>query len=158
MIDNPTANLKPARTIVLISIIWLTAVAGVASCGKKGPPEPPRGNRPPRVRDLGYSTDQNSIKLTWTVPQTTAKAKNKAAGFLIFQSKQADDDPECPSCPVFFTQIGDVPAGTAGAGQAAASLVFSQGLEPGYRYIFKVKTYDDDGLVSRDSNFVDFLF
>ena len=156
MIDNPTATLKPARAIVLMGIIWLTAVAGVASCGKKGPPEPPKGNRPPRVRDLGYSTDKNSIKLTWTVPQTTAKAKNKAAGFLIFQSKQTAEDRECLSCPIKFTQIGDIPAGTAGAG--LTPLVFTNDLEPGYRYIFKVKTYDDEGLVSRDSNYVDFLF
>ena len=159
MIGKPTVKLKPARAIALMGIIWLTSAVMVWGCGKKGPPEPPSGNRPPRVSDLSYSTDENLIKLSWTIPQTTAKSKTPVAGFVIFRFKQSAHEKECPNCPVIFEQVGDVPIRRSGPGQPAlAPLVFTQSLETGYRYIYKMKAYDEDGVVSRDSNFVEFLF
>lgn len=149
----------PLNAIVLMGLILLASAVIVGGCGKKGPPEPPSGNRPPRVRDLSYSTDENIIKLSWTIPQITEEAKTPAAGFLIYRFKQSAHEEECPSCPVIFKQVGDVPARRAGLGQPAlAPLLFTQSLEAGFRYIYKVKAYDDDGMVSRDSNFIDFLF
>jgi len=107
--------------------------------------------------NLAYSVTGNTIKLSWTIPQTTEKAKSPVAGFLIFQFQQAAHEKECPNCPVIFKRVGDVPA--RGAGQpGTAALVFTQTIQPGYRYIYKVKAYDDEGIASRDSNFVEFLF
>ena len=90
------------------------------------------------------------------MPATTAKAQSPVAGFLIYQNQQPAYEEECPSCPVIFKQIGDVPIPQAGPG--TQPLVYQQSLEPGYRYIFKVRAYDDDGLAGRDSNLVQFNF
>ena len=159
MIYNPVAKLRLAATVVLTVMLGLAAAILIWGCGKKGPPEPPSGNKPPPVRDLKFSVTGNTIKLSWTIPPTTEKAKSEVAGFLIFRYQQPAHERECPNCPVIFKQTGDVPARTAGSKQTGrAPLVFSQTIEPGYRYIFKVKAYDDDGIASRDSNFVQFLF
>jgi hypothetical protein len=150
---------KTTAAAHLMLMVGLLAVISIPSCGKKAPPEPPSGNKPPQVTDLRYSLAENTIKLSWSVPQTTAKAKRAAAGFLVYRYQQPAHERECPNCPVIFKRIGDVPARSAGRGQSGlAPLVFSQTIEPGYRYIYKVKAYDDEGVGSRDSNFVEFIF
>jgi predicted small lipoprotein YifL len=157
LISDSLSKAKHARAIALTVIIWLAAMMMIGSCGKKGPPEPPSGNKPPQVRDLAYSITENTIKLSWTVPQTTAKAKNEVSGFLIYQYQQPTIERECPNCPVTFRQIGDVPARSAGQA-SLRPMIFTQTIERGYRYIYKVKAYDDRGIGSRDSNLVEFMF
>jgi hypothetical protein len=142
---------------IALTVAWgLAAVILISGCGQKGPPEPPSGKKPPAVRDLRYSISATTINLSWTVPATTAKAKSPVAGFLIYRNQQPAFEEECPNCPVIFKQIGDVPSPQAGPG--AQPLVYQQTLEPGYRYIFKVRAYDDEGLAGRDSNLVQFDF
>ncbi|CAB1062546.1 hypothetical protein D1BOALGB6SA_7324 [Olavius sp. associated proteobacterium Delta 1] len=159
MINCLPAKIKPAAAIILLVMLGLAAATALEGCGKKGPPEPPSGNKPPRVRDLAYSITENTIKLSWTIPPTTEKARTPAAGFLIFRFQQPAHERECSNCPVIFKQVGDVPARRAGSGQPGlAPLVFTQTIELGYRYIYKVKAYDDEGIASKDSNFVQFLF
>ncbi len=155
MINDPSAKIKAATTIILMAMIWLAVVIIIGGCGKKGPPEPPSGNKPPPVRDLRYSITENTIKLSWTIPQTTEKAKTPVAGFLIYRYQQSSHERECNNCPVIFKEVGDVPA----RGQpGVASLVYTQTIELGYRYIYKVKAYDNGGVGGKDSNFVQFLF
>jgi hypothetical protein len=155
--DENACNRLPLTAIALTVIFLLATASNIGGCGKKGPPEPPSGNKPPRVRDLGYGISGNTIKLSWTIPPTTEKAKSPVAGFLIYRFQQPASEKECPNCPIIFTQVGDLPA--RGAGQpGAAPLVFTQTIESGYRYIYKVKVYDDEGIPGRDSNFVQFRF
>ena len=141
--------------MALMAMIWLAGAFLAGGCGKKGSPKPPSGNKPPPVTGLAYSVTEDTLKLSWTVPQTTDKAKSAATGFLIYRYQQAAHERECPNCPVIFRQVGDVPArGQPGVTQ----LVFTQTIEPGYRYIYKVQSYDSGGIPSRDSNFVQFNF
>jgi len=44
------------------------------------------------------------------------------------------------------------------SGSPGSPLVFDQTIEPGYRYIYKVKAYDDGGVVGKDSNVIDFSY
>jgi len=155
----PHVKLKAATAGALAVMLWLTAAVMVWGCGKKGPPEPPSGDKPPAVHDLSYSISENTIKLSWTVPPTTEKAKTPVAGFLIYQYQQSAHERECPNCPVIFKEIGNVLVRGGGRGQPEARpLVFVQTIEPGYRYIYKVKAYNDGGIAGRDSNSVEFLF
>ena len=125
----------------------------IGGCGKKAPPEPPSGNRPPQVMDLAYSITENTIKLSWTIPQTTAKAKNEVSGFLIYKYQQPAIERECPNCPIIYQRIGDAPA------QASLQpMIFTDTIEQGYRYIYMVKAYDDRGIGSRESNLIEFMF
>ena len=157
MINYSPGKIKPATAIALMVMGWLAAAIIIGGCGKKGPPEPPSGNKPPRVRNLAYSMTDKTIKLSWTIPQTTEKAKSPVAGFLIYRFQQSSHERECTGCPVIFKKVGDVPADSAGQ-SGLAPLIFTQTIELGYRYIYKVKAYDGRGIGSRDSNFVQFIF
>ena len=159
MIKIPHVKLNSATAGAFAVVLWLAAVVMVWGCGKKGPPEPPSGDRPPEVNDLAYSIAENTIKLSWTVPQTTEKAKTPVEGFIVYQYKQPGHERECPNCPVIFKKIGDVPVrGDSRDQPGPRPLVFVQSIERGYRYIYKVKAYNDEGIASRDSNLIEFAF
>lgn len=153
-----SANASITAGINMAVIIWMIVVSMLSGCGKKAPPIPPRGDRPPKVLDLAYSISGNTIKLSWTIPKTSDKAKSPAIGFYIYRSQQSEIEADCPNCPIFFQKIGDVLVRSGAPGQPEAPLVWTQTIEPGYRYIYKVKAFDDDGLAGRDSNVIDFRF
>ncbi len=148
----------PAMAALAVSILMVTAFM-MWGCGKKGPPEPPTGSRPPRVRDLGYGISQNTIKLSWTVPQPDEKAQLAITGFLIFRSQQSVLEKDCPNCPILFKTVGDVPVRGPGPGQPGEPpITYTETIERGYRYIYKVNGYSADGLRSQNSNLVEFTF
>jgi len=151
-------NICILTMLTLVPATWMTSTFMLSGCGKKASPKPPSGNRPPKVTDLGYSISANTIKLSWTIPKTSDKAKSPATGFLIYRSKQSSAEDDCPNCPIYFLKIEDVPVRGGVSGKPEPSVVFAQDIEPGYRYIYKVKAYDDDGVVGRDSNVIDFSY
>jgi hypothetical protein len=122
----------------------------VISCGKKAPPVPPRHAPPPAVTDLAKQIEKDRLILTWTVPKGNRKAISSLAGFFIYRSKKADSAPECKDCPVLFTRIADVPIRKKGV------MTYSETLEEGFRYIYKVIARSKAGLTSGDSNYVEF--
>jgi hypothetical protein len=152
------ANVCILVLLTLASATWMASVFMLSGCGNKAMPEPPSGNRPPKVIDLGYSISENTIKLSWTVPKTSNKAKSPVTGFLIYRSKQSSVKADCPNCPIYFLKIGDVLVRGGISGRPESSVVFAQAIEPGYRYIYKVKAYDDDGVAGKDSNLIDFTY
>ena len=152
------ANLRHLALLILVSAAWMVAVFMLSGCGKKAPPEPPSGNRPPKVIDLAFSISENTINLSWTIPKTNDKAKSPATGFLVYRSKQSSVEADCPNCPIQFMEIGDVLVRSEVSGKPAPSVTFVQALEPGYRYIYKVKAYDDRGVAGKDSNLIDFKY
>jgi hypothetical protein len=130
----------------------------LSGCGNKNLPKPPRESRPPQVKDLGYSISEDSIKLSWTIPRTSDKGDSPATGFLIYRSMQSVSEADCVNCPITFLKIGDVPVRGSASERLEPSVVFTQRIEPGYRYIYKIKAYDDDGVTGKDSNLIDFTY
>ena len=152
---------KNVCVLVLLTIgfaTWMTSAFMLSGCGKKAMPHPPSGNRPPKVIDMDYSISESTIKLSWTIPKTTDKAKSPATGFHIYRSKQSSIEADCLNCPINFLKIGDVLVRGGVSGRPEPSVVFSQTIEPGYRYIYKVKAYNDEGLTGQDSNLIKFNF
>ena len=153
------ANLGLAAKMALAVLLLVTPAVMMWGCGKKGPPEPPTGSRPPRVVDLRYGVSNNTVKLSWTVPEQDEKAQLPITGFLIYRSQQSAAERECPNCPIIFKLIRDVPVRSPGSGQSAAPpITFTQTIEPGYRYTYKVNGYSEGGTRSRNSNFAQFIF
>ena len=130
----------------------------LSGCGRKAMPKPPSGDRPPQVIDLGFSISEDTIKLSWSIPKTNDKAKSPATGFLIYRSKQLASEADCANCPMTFIKIGDVPVRSGVSGKPEPSVLFAQTIEPGYRYIYKIKAYDDEGVAGKDSNLIDFRY
>ena len=152
------ANACILAFLTLVSTAWVASTLMVSGCGKKAPPVPPSGNKPPKVIDLGYSISENTIKLSWTIPKTSDKAKSPATGFLIYRSKQSSAEADCPNCPIRFLKIGDVLVRGGVSEKPSPSVAFAQTIEPGFRYIYKVKAYDGDGVAGKDSNLIDFTY
>jgi predicted small lipoprotein YifL len=145
-----------AFMLALAVAMMLAMVVITGGCGKKGPPEPPAGSRPPRVKDLGYDLNKNTLKLSWTLPPLDEKAQLPITGFFIYRAQQPLSEEECPNCPIMFKIIGDVPVREWGSGQPL--ITFTDSIEAGYRYTYKVIAYSADGIRSRNSNFVVFTF
>jgi hypothetical protein len=136
-------------------IIFVSMPSG---CGRKAPPKPPRQSSPAQVRDLGYNISEDSVRLSWTIPEASDKYKSPATGFLIYRFKQPVSEADCANCPITFTKIEEVPVRGGVFGRPESSVVFAEPIEPGYRYIYKIKAYDDDGVAGKDSNIIDFTY
>ena len=158
MMKRAIANVCVLVLLTLNFTIWMTSVFMLSGCGKKALPNPPSGNKPPKVIDMVYSISETTIKLSWTIPKASDKAKSPVTGFYIFRSKQSSIEADCPNCPVQFLKIGDILVRGSVSGKPERSVVFSQTIEPGYRYIYKVTAYNDDGVAGQDSNLIDFTF
>ena len=159
LIRNPKEKLAVLKALFVV-IFTLSALSLVVlGCGKKGPPEPPIGDRPPAVRDLGYNISNNTIKLSWTIPKMVEKGTSPITGFIIYRSKLTRLEADCPSCPIRYTEVGDVPVRGAGTESGASpAVVFAQKVEKNYYYYYKIIAYNDLGAFSRDSNVVEFSF
>jgi hypothetical protein len=123
------------------------------SCGKKGVPTPPRELPPPSVGDLSMELSDDLLTLTWSVPKGKKKVVSGYSGFLVYRSKKALSEEECKGCPILFSRVADVPIANEMPGDA---MTFSETIEKGFRYIYKVTLYTNAGLFSGASNMVEF--
>lgn len=139
-------------TLVGLSFLWV-------GCGKKGPPKPPERRSPQAVKDLSYAIDNQIVELSWTVQGSDDRSASSPAGYKVFRSKLSAKEPNCEKCPIRFGEIGDVAIQMKRSETSKPTRMrFTEVLEPGYRYIYKVIIYDEDGKGSEDSNFVKFEY
>ena len=148
-----------AAKIALVGLMVLAGVSVLWGCGKKGPPKPPTVSKPPGVVDLVYRISGNALELSWSIPAQNEEARLPITGFLIYRSRQSVLEEACPDCPIRFKIIGDVPVRGAGSGQIGESAItFTETIETGYRYVYKVHGYSRNGIRSETSNLVEFTF
>jgi len=139
-------------TLAGTSLLWL-------GCGKKGPPRLPPQTLPAAVKDLSYRIDHDMVKLKWTVAGNNDHGVSYPAAVKLFRSKQSAEESSCEKCPIRFSEIADLPVQLKPSGQSESStMTFTEVLERGYRYIYKVIVYNRDGLGGKDSNTVEFSF
>ena len=122
-------------------------------CGIKGPPVPPRRENPPVIQDLSYRLDGKNLELSWSIPQKDSHQQPDLTGFKIYVSKVALSESGCEDCPLRFNAVADVPIGKKAAQN---QLIYSESVESGYQYVYMVRGYSDDGLISEDSNYISF--
>jgi len=141
--------------------LFLFALAGLGflwgGCGKKGPPRPPRRPSPPAVKDLSYAIDNRIVELSWTIQGADDRSASSPVGYKVFRSKLSAQDSSCEKCPIRFVEVGDVMVESKGPDKSKPlKMRFTELIEPGYRYIYKVIAYDKNGEGRKDSNFVQF--
>lgn len=148
--------MKTDRKTLLLNVFFLLAVAFfIPSCGKKGPPVPPREVPPPGIAELSLTVDADSVILNWTAPEGSRSVMAKLGGFFVYRSKTSLSAPECKDCPILFTRIAGVPY--TGQSPGTETITYTDALEKGYRYIYKVVVHSKAGLTSGDSNLVEFV-
>jgi len=139
-------------TLAGLSFLWL-------GCGQKGSPRPPQQPSPVAVKDLSYNIDNDILKLSWTVPVTDDHRASFPAAVKLFRFKQSAEESNCEKCPIRFTEIADLPVQMSRAEKSRSNTMgFSEVLERGYRYIYKVIVYNKEGIGGKDSNTIEFSF
>jgi hypothetical protein len=109
------------------------------ACGKKGPPVPETFTPPPVVEGLQIILEDNMALLRWPIPEWEEKGEDYLAGFFVYRSKTAADK-TCEDCPVRFKKVADIQIKNS---TSAGS--YTEPLETGFQYSFRVSGYTDSG-------------
>ena len=133
------------------SFLWI-------GCGKKGPPRPPQRPLAAMVKDLAYKVSNDIVELNWTVP---GKEENRNAAppvaVKVFRSRLSAEEAGCENCPIRFELSGDIPIHRKQSEKSKPiRMSYSEFVEAGYRYIYKVIVFDQYGIGGKDSNIVKF--
>lgn len=118
------------------------------ACGKKGPPIPETFNPPPVVEGLQIILENNMAMLRWPIPEWEEKGKDFLAGFFVYRSQTAAEK-TCEDCPVRFKKVADIQIKN---NTCAGS--YTEQLEAGFQYSFKVSGYTDSGYEGEKSETV----
>jgi predicted small lipoprotein YifL len=147
----------PKGLILKLSIL-AAFVFCLSGCGRKAPPVAPPPAPPPAVNDLGRQMQEDTLKLTWTIPKHKEKIHPELEGFFVYRSRKPLSESECPNCPLKFKLVADIGIETVKASEKKkkGQMTYSEILAKGYRYTFKVVPYDDSGSRFGDSNLVVF--
>ena len=145
--------------ILRLSILAAFAFC-LSGCGRKAPPVAPRPAPPPAVNDLSRQMQEDTLKLTWTIPKYKGKIHPDLEGFFVYRSRKPLSESECPNCPLKFKLVADIgkKAVKSSAKLTEGRMTYSETLVKSYRYIYKVVAYNDSGLRFGDSNLVDFKY
>jgi hypothetical protein len=144
---------------------WLVslcvAIGGISfvclGCGKKGPPRPPKRPLPPAVEDLRYAIQGDIVELSWTHPSIKGDNASKPASIKVFRAVLSGEDIKCENCPLRFEAVAEIPIHSkAPRKEGPRTLRYSEKIDPGYRYIYKVIVFDEYGIGSKNSNIVQF--
>jgi predicted small lipoprotein YifL len=132
------------------SLVWI-------GCGKKGPPRPPQRPLPPTVDDLAYRLHNDRVELSWTVPVAAPGSASPAVSVKVFCSRLSSEEAGCENCPIRYNLSGDIPIQKKPSEKSKPiKMRYSEPVEPGYHYIYKVTVYDEYGIGGKDSNIVKF--
>jgi hypothetical protein len=141
--------------------VFLLVLAGPGffwiGCGKKGPPHPPRRPLPPAVQDLEYTIRNNIVELSWTIPGSENGKASPPAAVKVYRCQLSPEEVSCENCPIRYSLSGDIPIINKRSDKASPiRMNYSESVEPGYRYLYKVTLIDEYGIGGKDSNVVQF--
>jgi hypothetical protein len=136
-------------------LLLTTAALGllVSGCGVKGPPRPQQMVPPPPVSDLQGRVEEGHATLTWTPPGRASWRVMEVTGFRVYRARAPLSQSACENCPLVFEQAAELNLGRP----AGSPMRFSEVLQPGYRYTFKVVGYGAGEDRFEDSNLVELV-
>ncbi|MEJ2096757.1 MAG: lipoprotein [Deltaproteobacteria bacterium] len=143
--------LEAMNRYAVIGGLCLALILSAAGCGRKGPPLPPQYEEPPAVGDLQYQIKDDTVALRWSAPVLQNQKKNSAAGVRLYRSRTSLKESGCKNCPPVFLMIRSIPLQTG-------VMQYTERLEHGYRYTYKVVLVDSNHREGADSNIVRFVY
>ena len=156
--DAPSdlATSSQSRWFCLVMLVLVAMVPGLCGCGKKAPPVAPQAEPVPAVKNLEGRREGDRVVLTWRVPNGLTHQTATVEGYRVYRSKQPLSTQACSGCPLFFKRVGAVPLESQGAGDKP--LVYTDTVERGYHYVYKVIAVSPAAVESGPSNLVDILY
>jgi hypothetical protein len=138
-------NKKYSKTIFIKAFFLIAMMVGLSftiSCGRKAPPLPSESIEPPVVEKIKGGQDNGKLRLTWSIPE---RGKAEAlAGFYVYRSKEKIGDLPCSQCPERFDKVADIGYDTVSL-MIEKQAVYTEALEKGYRYKYRVTCYSAYG-------------
>jgi hypothetical protein len=132
--------------LISIRVFFLLAIMGCmfveVSCGRKAPPLPPKAIAPPVVEKIKAGQDNGKLRLTWPIPDV--HETEALAGFFVYRSKEKASDLPCSQCPVQFDKVADI-AYDSFSLKFEKQAVYTENLERGYQYKYRVTSYSAYG-------------
>ena len=133
----------------LICLVVCGVLLGmVMGCGRKGPPVPPKAKPVPVVGDLAVTLEDGEARLSWSIPEGEEMAAIDR--FTVYRHRQPLLAPVCETCPVSFTRVAELDA-------RRSPVTYTEPIEPGYRYRYKVMGRTEDGRTGGGSNTVELI-
>jgi hypothetical protein len=124
--------------LILMMIFFFSGVA----CGRKAVPLPPKAIEPPVLGTIKGSQSDGKLRLSWPIPE---KIETEAlAGFYVYRSKEKLNDLPCSQCPDRFDKVADIPYDSVSL-MLEKHAVYSEILEKGYQYKYRVTSYSAYG-------------
>jgi len=134
-------------TIPVMVLLLMTMSMG---CGKKGPPLAQLALIPPSPVHVSYQLTADQVMLQWELdPEFQKKGKGGDRGVEVYRARRVFSKDACKGCPLTFEKLADVPATT---------LDYSDSLERGFRYFYRLRTAQGANIVSEYSETVEFDF
>jgi len=156
-------TLRTFRAQVLLASIFL--VLGLVSCGRKGPPVPPRLVAPAGVGSSRAEARDSAIVVTWSRPSRNEDGSplTDLVEFRLYRAVGPAPPQEARERPTFSllaTIRADQPdnATVRGLQYAFRDDGGGPGLTPGFRYFYRIQPVNRRGVLGQQSGelFVDF--
>lgn len=150
----------PARALAcLFSAVMTLSVLFMPGCGKKAMPVPPNRIMPPAVSSFKGELTEGQVKLTWSLPGPTGEKTDirtavPLAGVLVYRSRLPLEEGGCKNCPLRFEPVAKLapPSGDT------RKMGYSDRLEKGFRYTYKIVLVGENDAVSPDSDLLDLIY
>jgi predicted small lipoprotein YifL len=123
----------------ILFMIFAAFLLPLSACGKKGPPVPPSSSGPPAIVGPEITRDENLMTLTWRVAAHEDELETVPGGFYVYRARIALSG-GCLDCPWQFERAAEVPVENA-----QIRTTYTELLEKGFRYGYKVSAYTDGG-------------
>lgn len=133
-------KIKPQKRGTCLALFLLIVVLLALGCGKKGDPLPPLAPEVPAARNLEAVVEQGTVSLSWQVDSMDPKA---LSGFAVLRSRIDPKADDCPTCPIIFRRIAELPAPQVRWDESRARYVDKP--ESGYQYTYKITPYGPGG-------------
>lgn len=105
------------------------------------------------MTDLAGTIEGDTIQLSWTIPAWESD-EDDLAGFRIYRSRISLSEVFCEDCPITFTLIDKV--SITRANRQAEIMTYTDRLEKGNRYIYRILPVTELGLTGPESNVIRF--
>lgn len=151
-VKKDTAFKRMATRRVLAFGCALAMVVCCAACGKKTPPVVHRAAVIPAVTDLTATADGCAVTLRWSIP------KGDVTGFAVLRAQNVLSADACSDCPKVFVDAGRIRVDTLSlVDRRSDQAQFSETVDCGFLYVYKVVGYAAAGDYGSDSNWVSII-
>jgi hypothetical protein len=145
--------------VCLLAGAMAVVILFVTGCGKKAMPVPPNRIAPAAVSNFKGELKDGRVLLTWFLPERLGDKSGVTQNVpltevMVYRSKLSLEGGGCKNCPPRFEAIAKLAPAAGGKG----TMRYSDTLERGFRYTYKVVLVGENDVVSPDSDLLDISY